>query len=74
MLEFREKSKEGTPKNLDELIKTITPPKGVKTKRNVERSELLDCEGEEMDPSEDMEIDYDQEETETKSSSIGRRK
>ena len=45
------------PKNIEHLIKTITPPEGVKRKSTSEDTtldegrELLDCEGEEMDPS-----------------------
>ena len=36
------------PKNLQELLKTITFPKGVKRKNNIEGSELYDCEGPEI--------------------------
>ena len=41
---------EDPPKNLQELIKKITPPKGVKRK-NVQGSELFDCEGDEIEQS-----------------------
>ena len=42
MSKFRENLfKEDGPKNLADLIKTITPPKGVKRKKNVEGSELI---------------------------------
>ena len=39
--------KEKSPKNVDELLKTITPPKGVKG-RNIEGTELYDCDGDEI--------------------------
>ena len=35
-------------KTLKEVIRNLIPPKGVKGKANVERSELLDCEGHEI--------------------------
>ena len=35
-------------KTFKEVIRNLIPPKGVKRKSNVERSELLDCEGEEI--------------------------
>ena len=44
--------KQDNPKHLDELLKTITPPKDV----DVEGSELLDCEG---DENEDLEEDLE---------------
>ena len=48
MLEFRKKlMKSKSPKKLSELLKMIIPPKGVHQK-NVEGSELLDCEEEEL--------------------------
>lgn len=40
------------PKNLQELLKTITPPKGIKRKNNIEGSELYYCEGPEISISE----------------------
>ena len=43
------------PQNLKELLKTITEPKGIKRKGirpNIEGSELLDCDGQELDPME----------------------
>ena len=47
--EFRENlMREPPPKNLNELLKTITPPKGIRRK-NIEGSELHDCEGEEIE-------------------------
>ena len=49
------------PKNLQELLKTITPPKGIKRK-NVEGSELFDCDGPELDISQlekDLAEDFD---------------
>ena len=36
------------PKSLSELLKTITPPEGIRRK-NTEGTELMDCEGEELD-------------------------
>ena len=49
MRKFREElMKQKAPKSLNELLKTITPPKGIRNK-NVEGSELFDCEGEEID-------------------------
>ena len=48
MVSFREElMKEKSPKLLTELLKTITPPKGIKRK-NGEGTELLDCEGDEI--------------------------
>ena len=54
MLKFREDlMKQKAPKSLKDMLKTITPPKGIKRK-NIEGIELLDCEGEEMElPKED---------------------
>ena len=48
------------PKNLTGFIKTITLPKGIRRKQNIEGAELIDCNGEEIDSSdqsEDVEID-----------------
>ena len=46
------KKKSDAPNNynteLKEVIRNLIPPKGVKRKANVEGSELLDCEGEEI--------------------------
>ena len=50
MLEFREElMKKGSPKTLQEVIRQLIPPKGVKRKSNIGGSELLDCEGELID-------------------------
>ena len=49
MVSFREElMKEKSPKLLSELLKTITPPKGIKRKNGV-GTELLDCEGDEIE-------------------------
>ena len=46
---FRENlMQEKAPKNLKEMLKTITPPKGIRRK-NTEGSELMDCEGDEIE-------------------------
>ena len=46
---FRETlMQEKAPKDLKEMLKTITPPKGIRRK-NIEGSELLDCEGDELE-------------------------
>ena len=51
MKKFRQElMKEKSTKDLNVLLKSITPPKGIKRK-NVEGSELLDCEGEEINDS-----------------------
>ena len=39
---------QNSAKTLKEVIRNLIPPKGVKRKANVEGSELLDCEGEEI--------------------------
>ena len=44
--------KQEPPKTLKALIRTITPPKGVKRKQ-IEGEELYDCEGEELELEED---------------------
>ena len=50
--EFCEKlMNEPCPKNLTELLRTITPPKGIKRKNNIEGSELFTCEGPELNLS-----------------------
>ena len=50
--EFRSNlMKENCPNTLEKLVKTITPPKGIKRK-NTEGSELFDCTGNELDLSE----------------------
>ena len=55
MLKFREDlCKEKAPKDLADLLKTITPPKGIRRK-NVEGTELFDCEGAEIETSVDDE-------------------
>ena len=49
MQQFRDQLKnEACPKTLNDLMKKITPPKGIKRK-NHEGTELLDCEGEELE-------------------------
>merc|ERR1711971_621027 len=49
--EFREKLlQEPCPKDLEAMLKRITPPKGIKRK-NFEGSELFDCSGEELEES-----------------------
>ena len=46
--EFRKNMmKEKAPKDFNELLKSITPPKGIRRK-NVEGSELYDCDGDEI--------------------------
>ena len=45
--------KEKSPANLNDLVKTITPPKGIKRRNNIEGSELFDCDGEELEALED---------------------
>ena len=71
MLEFREALlKSQLPSSLQELINSITPPKGVKTKQITvgavppdEGTELLDCDGDEIEHEADVlpepEIDED---------------
>ena len=49
MVNFRKKlMSSDSVKTLKEVIRNLIPPKGVKRKGNVEGSELLDCEGEEI--------------------------
>ena len=49
MVDFRkELISQNSVKTLKEVIRNLIPPKGVKQKANVEESELLDCEGEEI--------------------------
>ena len=51
--------KEKGPKDFNEMLKTITPPKGIRRK-NQEGSELYDCEGEEIEqPPEEENIEND---------------
>ena len=63
---FREKlMMEESPSTLDELIKTITAPKGIRRGRNVEGQiegeELMDCSGDEIN-SDDEDEDTDKDE------------
>ena len=62
MQEIRKKlMDEKTPKTLDELMKTITPPKGIR--RNTEGTELFDCTGDEIEPKpSDNFMDYSSDE------------
>lgn len=62
MLRIREKlMDEDTPKTFNELMKTITPPKGIR--RNTEGSELFDCHGDEIEPkTSDDYLDYSSDE------------
>ena len=46
--------REPCPKNLEELVKQITPPEGIRRK-NIEGTELLDCDGPEIELSEQKE-------------------
>ena len=46
---------------MKEVIRNLIPPKGVKRKANVEGSELLDCEGEEIS-LEEFQPEYDEDE------------
>lgn len=47
LVEFRTQlMAEQSPKNLEEMLKTITPPKGIKRK-NTKGSELMDCDSDE---------------------------
>ena len=49
MADFRkELMSQNSVKTLKEVIRKLIPPKGDKEKANVEGSELLDCEGEEI--------------------------
>ena len=49
MIEFRNKlKKEKGPKDLKQLLTTITPPKGIRRK-NLEGVELFDCDGDEIE-------------------------
>ena len=49
VVDFRNKlMSQKSVKTLKEVIRNLTPPKGVKRKANVEKSKLLDCEGEEI--------------------------
>lgn len=65
LVQFRTKlMKQNTPKTLTELLNTITPPKGIKRK-NIEGSELLDC-----DSDENEDIDEDLEDDELENSKI----
>ena len=49
MVDFwKELMSQNSVKTLKEVIRNLIPPKGVKRKANVEGSELLDCEGEEI--------------------------
>ena len=49
MVDFRkELMSQNSVKPLKEVIRNVIPPKGVKRKANVEGSELLDCEGEDI--------------------------
>ena len=61
MIQFREElMKEKSTKDLEVLLKSITPPKGIRRK-NVEGAELLDCEGEEIEESVENEVVSDDE-------------
>ena len=53
MIEFRKGLKAAT--SLTELLKTITPPKGIKRK-NCEGSELFDCDGDEIEQPDSYEV------------------
>ena len=49
IVNFRKESlSQNSVKTLQEVIRNLIPPKGVKRKVNVEGSELLDCDGEEI--------------------------
>ena len=49
MVDFgKELMSQNSIKTSKEVIGNLIPPKGVKRKANVERSELLDCEGEKI--------------------------
>ena len=55
--EFRQNlMKEKPLRNLEELLNKIIPPKGVKSKNNIEGSELLDCDGEELQTTVENEV------------------
>lgn len=62
--EFRQKlMTEKSPKNLAELRKKITPPKGVHRKSRIEGMELFDCNGDEIQSDieeEDVEEEVDE--------------
>ena len=56
MVAFRkELMSSNSSKTLKEVIRNLIPPKGVKRKSNVEGSELMDCEGEEISEKEQAE-------------------
>ena len=52
---LKELMSSNSSKTLKEVIRKLIPPKGVKTKSNVEGSELMDCEGEEISEEEQAE-------------------
>ena len=61
MVEFRERLLKTTPKTFKELMKTITPPKGVKTAKP-SKNEAPEDEGFEIlddDDNENTELDFD---------------
>ena len=63
MLNFREKlMNEESPKTFKDMLKTITPPKGIKRRPNIEGVELLDCDGDELEDQENSEGDDSEEE------------
>ena len=56
MLEFREKLMKGSPKTLQEVIRQLIPPKGVKRKSDIEGGELSNCAGEILDNCDNEDI------------------
>ena len=68
MIEFRKTLlKEDTPKTVKDLAKTNTFQKGIKRRgKNIEGSELFDCDGEEIDANEFDKEELDDDETSNK--------
>ena len=65
MIDFwKELMQQNFVKTYKEVIRNLIPPKGVKRKANVEGSELLDCEGEEISLEEFQQECNEGEETE----------
>ena len=60
LLEFREKlmKKSKSPKSFQELLRQIIPPKGIRRK-NLEGSEMFDCEDEEIEDEGVSDVDED---------------
>ena len=61
IVKFREQLlREKSPKDINELMKRITPPKGIpRRKHNIEGTEMFDCDGEELVDGATEDIDAD---------------